>query len=135
MPAERRRFRPTGDPVLVPQWTFLLKYLGYAVFGGYVLLYGSPSLDDTTGRAYATAWAWGVIISALASAVTRLFDYERGELLAVLALCSFMLTYIYAIGDRAQTNTGAQAVSVAMIVMFVFPASRFLVLAAKGQPR
>lgn len=130
---ERRRFRPSSDPVKVPQWTFLLTYVGYAVFGVYVLTYGSPSLDDTTGRVYASVWAVAVIISAVACAIARLFASDRAELFTVLALCSFMLTYVYALADRAQTNTGAQAISVAMVVMMAFPASRFLVLAAKGQ--
>lgn len=130
----REAFRPDLTPVKVPRWVFLLKYAGFATFGVYAVISGTPTFDLTTPEGYRPVWAAAVIVTAAVCFIACLFGWWRVEEWVVLGLSSFLIAYVWALSQRAwvEGDDRAQAITVLVVTVLILPVSRFLTLAYRA---
>lgn len=119
-----------------PRWAYLLTYGGLVVFGIIAVIVGVPSIDLTTPDGYRPIWAGFIMVSGIVSAVGLMGHWHTLERWGVLFLVAFTSAYVFAIAKLAlQGDAGRQALAVILIVVLIFPASRYLVLVARGRRR
>lgn len=139
----------TWEPIRLPRWVLLLKYLGFAVFAAIASVAGAPSLDLTTPSGYRSIWAAIIVLSSLVSAFALMVERrplarqldrhyrtnsERIEMWSTLVLTSFAIAYVGAITQFAVAgDADKQALAVVLNLVLLLPAGRYLTLVARSR--
>ena len=126
----KKHLRRWRQPLIIPRWILMLKYLCFIGLGGAVWSASSPSLDLTTGDGYTALWGIIVICSATLCFVGSMADrLEWMERWAVLLLSALLLGFAAApiqlvlAGDHDRL-----AYSVIALTLSLLPTARAVML-------
>lgn len=140
------------EPIVVPRWTFLVKYALFILAAAQGVATGIPSLDLATPYGYRYVWTAVVVLAGVISfvgcylaATPRGLESpryrrkaERAERLGTATLVATLVGYITALVDLGwfafDPNEGARANAIFLLVVIVLPLSRWIGL-TKLRPR
>lgn len=133
-PAPKTHRRSFREPLHIPRWILLLKYLGFAFFGVVAYNVGVPRLDLTTPEGYRPIWAAAIVLFALTAALFLIIQKPNLERISLVGLVGFLGVYIYAITQAAlDGGEGYKALASVLWLLIVFPAGRFVALLPRGR--
>jgi hypothetical protein len=132
--AKKRPRKSLREPLHIPRWVLILKYIGFAYFGGVSAYLGVPRLDLTTPDGYRPVWAAVIVVASLWSLGALILGKPKVERWTVGVLVSFLFAYVYAIVNAAwsgETNYSALAAILPLVTLF--PIGRFVGLLPRGR--
>lgn len=126
-----RRRTEAREPIAIPRWALVLKYLGFVALGIASGIAGVPSLEEATWRSYTIYWATGLAVFSLFAALGALHaHWEAVEKWGAVGISSILAAYtcanlIMLIEPARHGFTAARvAFVVILIIINMLPLSR-----------
>jgi hypothetical protein len=112
--------RNAWEPIVIPRWALVLKYLLFMLAGALTFIIGQPTISLTTFNGYEAIWAGIIALSAFAAAIGALRPkWAALEAAGCGTLLSFMTVLLIGLVHR-----GAATTALLLLVTYIIPASR-----------
>lgn len=124
------------DPLVIPRSLLTAKYVGFAILGFLVMLWGVPSLDLLTFDGYTALWGFLLMISSTWGAFYSLGEKgEKSEKMGAVVTWALLATWAIAALTRAifvEPNLEALAGAWSIVLISMLPGARAFGLLKKG---